>query len=118
MAAAVQGANQKEYVYTKALPTNGFTEVVGQFEVDATPIRSVNSTITVTPEISNDGLNWETLTGDAFTAIDATITSFPWQDSKKLTTLAAFLRYQVEFNDTNAAQDIIATVLISAVGRS
>ena len=43
-------------VYSKAIPTNGFTEVIVQFEADVKP-GAANTNIKVTPQISNDAVN-------------------------------------------------------------
>ena len=120
VAANVTGANQTENVYTKALPTNGFTEVVGQLECDATPVGlTANAFIRVTPQISNDGVNWQSLTApDIFADITTGTTPYPHQETIKLTTIAAFLRYEIMFDDTDTASAIVATLMISAAGRS
>ena len=119
VSAYLSAAPGTEYVYTKALPTNGFTEVVVQVECDAKISHDAGSQIIVTPQISNDGVNWEELTADAFTAITQA-SSYPTKEMKKITTIAAFTRLKIALNEgaLGAAGIISGTIMITGTGRS
>jgi hypothetical protein len=103
--------------YTKALPTNGFTEVVVQVQMDATFGTVVGSTVVVTPQISNDGANWKDLT--AMTTIAANGT-FPAQVTTKFTDIGAFMRMKVVITYSEGAPggQMCATIFIAGAGRS
>jgi hypothetical protein len=109
-----------EYVYSKALPTSGFTEVVAQLECDA-PIMATGGaatgSITVKPEISNDGANW-TLAGTNFTAITQGGVTYPVKEVIKITTIAAFMRMRIEITDSANNSNIGGTIMIAGAGRS
>jgi len=115
------GQGNGAFAYSKALPTNGFTEVIVQFQSDVKPggsnAHGVNTGIKVIPQISNDAINWEDNT-------DATLDSLtngstvPFQDTKKFTTIGAFMRMKIELYDTNAASLVAGTILIAGAARS
>jgi hypothetical protein len=107
-------------VYSKALPTNGFTEVVIQMEIDATfgaAAGPPNTTVDVAPEISNDGVNWKTLTASSLSI--ANNATFPAQATEKFTEIGAFMRMKITITSREAASGmIVAPLLVSAAGRS
>ena len=104
-------------IFTRALPTNGFTEVVAHLTCDGRIMGTGNSSIVVTPEISNDGANWETRTGDVFNSI-TTGSTYPTSELKKLTNVAAFMRFRIMLRDLISPGPIGGTIAISAAGRS
>lgn len=70
----INGGNSVN-IYSRALPTNGFTEVVIQMEIDATFGGSgwpAYTTVAVAPQVSNDGVNWKTLSSTLSIANNAT----------------------------------------------
>jgi hypothetical protein len=105
-------------IFTRALPTNGFTEVVAQVECDGR-VGGANSTITPTPQISNDGINWEDVTlGTAFPAIDPGDT-YPMKDVRKITDVGAFMRFKVRLAISSGTDVLVGgTIMISGAGRS
>jgi hypothetical protein len=116
-AGAHVGATSTAYVYSKALPTNGFTEVVIELEVDADFSSDPDSYVQVTPQISNDGVNWEDQTSASF-HVHAGGT-FPAQVTEKFTEIGAFMRMKVHlYNDTGGAVTMAPTIMIAATGRS
>jgi hypothetical protein len=104
-------------LYTRALPTNGFTEVVAQLEMDADFLGSAGR-LDCAPEISNDGVNWQAGTG--FTTIVAAAAggTFPAKEVIKITTIGAFMRFKVSLWDFTGAASVGATIAISGTGRS
>jgi len=106
-----------KYIYSRVLPTNGFTEVVYQFEVFEKIINTDASTITVTPEISNDGINWQTQTGDASTAV-SWASSYPTKEVKKVSTIAAFMRFRIALFDGDTDTPVGGTIQIVGTGRT
>lgn len=119
VAAYVTTALSQQVVYTKALPTDEFTEVVAQLQCDTTIAHDGASDIHVKPQISDDGVNWET-SATLFTAIDQS-GSFPKNQTIKITTVAAFMRFKIELNEDPilGADGLVAgTLMIAGVGRS
>ena len=112
-AMAYVSSGTPQYVYTTALPTNGFTEVVSELVVDAEI--AANSTITVYPEISNDGINWEQQTN--FTAITPGGT-YPKKEVIKGTEIAAFMRMKIKIELSTGTGWAGATLYIASTGRS
>jgi len=110
-------ANSKGYIYSKALPTNGFKEVVIQIEVDEDFGGNASSYVKAIPQISNNGINWENLTPTGL-SIAATGT-YPAQDTEKFTTIGAFMRIKIELNNNEggALNRFSATVIVSGTGR-
>jgi hypothetical protein len=103
-------------VYSRALPTNGFTEVVVQMEIDAAFGADGSTKIDVIPQISNDGVNWKDLTSGL--SINA-IGTFPKEDTEKFTDIGAFMRMKMLFtNEDGINTRVFATLLVSATGRS
>jgi len=109
-------SNSAEF-YSKVLPTNNFTEVVVQMELDATFGTGLATTVAVVPQVSNDRTNWEDLVPSVLTvAADGT---FPFQDTEKFTDIGAFMRMKITLlNNEGSAQRISATILVSGTGRS
>jgi len=108
------GSGNAAVIYTRALPTNGFTEVVAQLEIDADLLGSANR-VDCVPEISNDGVNWQAGTG--FTTVSAGGT-FPAKEVLKITTIGAFMRFKISLWDNTGAASVGGTIMISAAGRS
>ena len=106
-------------IYSRALPTNGFTEVVIQMEMDATFGSHANTKIDVVPQISNDGVNWKELTSATLQIVSTT--TFPAQDTEKFTEIGAFMRMKISISNGEAdglSHWIVATLLVSGAGRS
>jgi len=108
-------------VYSRALPTNGFTEVIIQMEIDATFGGAAGgppwTTVGVEPQISNDGINWKTLTVTLLSI--ANNATFPEQATEKFTEIGAFMRMKITITSREAASGtIVATLLVSGAGRS
>ena len=115
-------ASSTNYLYTKALPTNGFTEVVAQLEIDAEIAGDGNTTITVTPEVSNDGINWQNLSG-TFTFSPVTQsgggTTYPVKEILKITTIASFMRFRIAIvQAAGSATNAGGPFMITGAGRS
>jgi len=103
--------------FSKALPTNGFTEVVIQMEIDATFGTNVATTVEVVPQISNDGTNWEDLAPSGLSA--PANGTYPWQDTEKFTDIGAFMRMKIILTNTEGAVHYMpATVHVTGTGRS
>ena len=109
------GESNGALVFSRALPTNGFTEVVVQFEADVKPA-GVNCTIKVTPQVSNDGINWVDNTEATLTSL-TNGTTVPFNDSKKFTIIGAFMRMKINLYDTGANL-VAGTVQVAGAGRS
>jgi len=109
-------------IYTKALPTNGFKEVVAQLEIDAEIAGDGNTCINVTPEISNDGSTWENLLATfAFTTVYQAGggTTYPVKEVLKITTVASFMRFRIAVDqDVGSSTTAGATLMLTGVGRS
>jgi len=106
-------------IYSMALSTNGFKEVVVQMELDATFGSQAGTKITVVPQISNDGVNWDDLTSATLEILSTT--TFPAQNTEKFTEIGAFMRMKIAISNGEAdglSHWIVATLLISAAGRS
>jgi hypothetical protein len=119
VAAYVTTALSQQVVYTQALPTDEFTESVGQLQCDTNTAHDGASDIHVKPQISDDGLNWET-SSTLFAAIDQS-GIFPKNETIKITTIGAFIRFKIERNEDPilGADGLVAgTLLIAGVGRS
>jgi hypothetical protein len=110
------GEGNGAIIYTKALPTNGFTEVVVQFQSDVKP-SSMNGNIKVTPQVSNDGINWKDNTDETLNTLSNGST-VPFQDTKKFTTIAAFMRMRINLYDGSGANLVAGTIMVSGAGRS
>jgi hypothetical protein len=115
--ASAGGSGGAAIIYTKALPTNGFTEVVAQLEIDA-DLPSSSNRVDCVPEISNDGVNWQA--GSGFTTVTTVAAgqTFPAKEAIKITTIAAFMRFKISLWDTGGAVSVGATLMISGAGRS
>lgn len=113
---AYMAASTNQDIYSKALPTNGFTEVVVQVQLDAPIAGDANTTITVYPQISNDGVNWEDQTN--FTAL-TTGGTYPAKEVLKYTEIGAFMRMRVRIAQAaGTSVNAGGTFLISGAGRS
>ena len=107
------------YFYSRALPTNGFTEVVMQEEVDADFGSSANTKIEIKPEISNDGVNWKELSSTLSIPATTGSGSFPKQLTEKFTEIGAFMRAKVKIiNGEGADKWVVGTLLVAGTGRS
>ena len=118
--AYVNSGGGTETIYSKALPTNGFTEVVLQMQIDATFGGVVggppDTTIEVDPQISNDGVNWKDITSSMSIA---NTSAFPAQSTEKFTDIGAFMRMKITITSWEAASGpIAATLQITGAGRS
>jgi hypothetical protein len=70
----------------------------------------------VTPQISNDGVNWKAQTAMTSILADGT---FPTQVTTKYTEIGAFMRMMVGITNGEANPgQICATMLIAGAGRS
>ena len=117
-AMAYVAAGTTEDIYSKVLPTNGFTEIVIQFECDAPICGDANTTIDLVPQISNDGVNWEDQTAPNFTAITQA-SSFPTKEVAKFTEVAAFMRLKIEITQSTASSNNAgATLHLAGTGRT
>jgi hypothetical protein len=109
--------DQNVEIFTRALPTNGFTEVVLQVQWDGQFATLVTSLFDVVPQISNDGINWKDLTSPAIQITGTT--SVPVQKTEKFTEIGAFMRVKVKItNDEGSGSFMGTTVLIAGAGRS
>jgi hypothetical protein len=107
---------ETKYVYSRALPTNGFTEVVVQMGIDAAFGGNAASSIKATPQISNDGVNWKDITSTLTILANAT---FPEQKTEKFTEIGAFMRIRIElYNKEGATKFLMGPVMVSGAGRS
>ena len=111
------GSGNAALIYTKAMPTNRFTEVVAQLEIDA-DLLGGNNRVDCVPQISNDGVSWQAGTGFSTVTSVAAGGSFPAKETIKITTIAAFMRFKVSLWDSGGAVSVGATLAIWAVGRS
>jgi uncharacterized protein YaiE (UPF0345 family) len=106
------------YVYSRALPSNGHTEVVVQLQIDADFGGNANSYVRIYPEIRNDGINWEEQDSGGTFNIPATGT-FPKQVTEKYTEIAAFMRMKTRIHNGEGGGAYMApTLLLAGVGRS
>jgi len=116
-AGAYVGAAGSGYIFSRALPTNGFTEVVLQLQVDADFAPSANSDVQVTPQTSNDGINWADQTSATFKIVG--LGTFPKQITEKFTSIAAFMRMKIHIhNGEGGALYLAPTVMVAGAGRS
>jgi hypothetical protein len=114
-ASVASGTDQN--VYTRALPTNGFTEVVAQIVLDSKVWDGVgNGSIQGIPQLSNDGVTWKDST-TTFAAVSSA-TSVPYQEAIKITEIGAFMRIKIKFSSSSGTTHLAATVMITGVGRS
>ena len=100
-------ANPSVQVYTSALLTEKFVAVCATLRIDATMVGSANATIDVTPQISNDSINWADTT-PAFTQVTPGST-FPVTETKLISTVARFMRFR--FTLADAGSGIVAATL-------
>jgi hypothetical protein len=106
-------------IYSRALPTNGFTEVVAQMEIDGVICGDGNTDIDVYPQVSNDGVNWQELTSDKFTTVEqGGTTTYPVKEMKKISTVGAFMRFRIAIYQNGSSANAGGTLLVSAAGRS
>lgn len=104
-------------IYTKAFPTNGFTEVVIQLGIDADFGVQATTYVQVYPQISNDGINWEEQTSPVLQILSTA--SFPAIDVEKFTEIGAFMRMRIYlYNNEGAAAWFGATIEVTGTGRS
>ena len=115
LAGYIANANSEDF-YSRALPTNGFTEVVLEMQLDATFGTNVDTTIAVVPQISNDGINWEDQAAVATIAANGT---FPSTTIDKYEEIGAFMRMKITLTNTEgAAMTLGATLYVAGTGRS
>lgn len=105
-------AGTDQNIYTRVLPTQDYTEVVIQAVADAEI--PPNSSVTITPEISNDAMNWYSLS--SFTAISPGGT-YPKTEIIKYTTIAAFMKVRIALSMSAGASNVCSTIDITCVGR-
>jgi len=116
MGGYIANANSSVF-YSRALPTNGFTEVVIQLQMDATFGTNVATSVGVKPQVSNDGVNWKDQTSPTISILANG--TFPAQVTEKFTEIGAFMRMKVTITNTEgAAGQICATMMIAGTGRS
>jgi len=104
-------------IYSKALPTHDFTEVVSQLECDAQICGDGNTSMTVYPQISNDGVNWKELTGFSVMYGVGGGTTFPVKEMMKITDIGAFMRMRIKIAQGASNANAGGTLLISGAGR-
>lgn len=99
---------------TDIFETGDFTEVVAELMVEVD--FGSNRTIDVTPEISNDGKNWESITG--FTQVAGGAGTFPITEVLKIDKVAKWMRFKILFGKTSGDGYHGATLSILANGRN
>ena len=111
-------AGNSAYVYSRALPTNGFTEVVLQLQIDADFGVDSDTYVEVIPQISNDGTNWEDQATGTFLLNAGG--SYPKEIVEKFTEIGAFMRMKIRLYNGEAlgAMYLAPTVMVAGVGRS
>jgi len=100
-------ANASVDVFTAFLLTEKFVKVSATLRIDAPMVGSANATIDVTPQISNDSINWEDTT-PVFTQVTPG-SSFPVTETKLISTVARFMRFK--FTLADAGSGIVAATL-------
>lgn len=109
-----------DFIYTNALPTDGFSQVVAQLECDAKIAGDANTDILVTPQISNDGVSWKDAT-PAFIKIEQG-SSYPIKEVAKIDTLGAFMRFKIGLWEEKVNGDVTViiggTLKITGTGRA
>jgi hypothetical protein len=116
---ALIGGASSVSIFSRSLPTTGFTEVVIQMELDATFGSHANTKIDVVPQVSNDGINWKDLTSATLQIVSTA--TFPAQDTEKFTEIAAFMRMKITISNGEAdglSHWIVATLAVMGAGRS
>ena len=105
------------YIFSRALPTNGFTEVVVELGIDANFGNKVATYVEAIPESSNDGINWEQQASGTFSL--AATGTFPKQKVEKYTEVGAFMRIRIKIhNGESIAAYLAPTVFVAGAGRS
>jgi hypothetical protein len=102
------GVGATEFLYTKAFPTAEFGKVVAQLLCETKITGDANSDILVTPQVSNDGVNWQDAT-PAFTKIEQGST-YPVNQVISVETVGHFMRFKVAFWEEKVNGDV--TVII------
>lgn len=120
LAWVTSGASASDFIYTSALPTGRFAQVVAQLECDARIAGDANSDILVTPQISIDGASWKDAT-PAFAKIEQG-SSYPIREVIKIDTLGAFMRFKIGLWEEKVNGDVTViiggTVKITGTGRA
>jgi hypothetical protein len=100
----------KLLLFPKTLPGYGFSLCNSAFQ-------AISQQELVTPQIGNNGANWEDLT--AFTAITEGGT-FPYNESQKISTVGESMRFKIalDLSAGNKPMLVVGTIAITAVGRS
>jgi len=116
--AYLTGAPSTQDVFTRHFLTHGFTELVAQLECDCRIAHDANSSITVTPQISNDGVNWEDLAAVAFSSISYGGV-YPYNELKQISQVASFMRFKIELIESmgGAAGIVGGTIMIRGIAR-
>jgi hypothetical protein len=81
------------YLHTQPLITKNFVQVVAALRIDAPMMGAAGATFDVTPQISNDLVNWDDVT-PVFTQVTPAST-FPITETRQITEIAWFMRFKL-----------------------
>lgn len=113
----VAGSNSGGAVtaYTQSFPTREFTEVVAQLNFDAMILNpGGSSSMTVTPQISADGQQWEDQS--PFTAVTPG-SSYPTKEAIKIEEISEFMRFKIVLADGGGGGYSGGTFALYGVGK-
>jgi hypothetical protein len=98
LSAAAAYANNSTNLYTQPLIVKNFVEVVAVLQVPGRMVGAATASFAVTPQVSNDMVNWADV-ATAFTTVTPAST-IPFIEAQKISTLCWWMRFKMTLGDT------------------